>query len=89
MDVLGKEALCSHPARLLVCSSQPLLAQGLYSTTTVTATTVLHCLHYHHTTTRTQDRQPVDLSHKKQAKCWASLNWLQSEAEFVFKTEAS
>lgn len=36
MDVLGQEALCRHPASLLVCSSQPLLAQGLHSTPTVT-----------------------------------------------------
>lgn len=63
MDVLGKEALCSHPACLLVCSSQPLLAQGLYSTTTVTATTLLHCLHYHHTP-HAQDTQPVQHLHR-------------------------
>ena len=63
MDVLGKEALCSHPACLLVCSSQPLLAQGLYSSTTVTATTVPHCLHYH-PTPHAQNKQPIDCSHK-------------------------
>ena len=33
MDVLGEQALCSNAACLLVSLGQPLLAQGLYSTT--------------------------------------------------------
>lgn len=43
VDILGKQALGSNSAGLLVSLGQPLLAQGLYSTTTLSFLPSLPC----------------------------------------------